>query len=91
VLSGIREVLVPNGLFFLGVYSGDEFEGTAPDDWHTPPRFFSFRTDEQIRALVSKEFATVDFHVVEPEEDAAVARSAAGHVRFQSFTLRRVD
>ncbi|MYI62879.1 MAG: class I SAM-dependent methyltransferase [Gemmatimonadetes bacterium] len=78
VLAAIRNVLVPGGLFFLGVYGGDPFEGEAPNDWHEPPRFFSIRTDDQMHGYVREYFDVLDFHVVEPEG-----------VHFQSVTLRK--
>ncbi len=78
VLTEIREALVPGGLFFLGVYGGDPFEGVAPDDWHAPPRFFSHRSDDQMEWFVTEVLEVIDFHVVN-----------SGKLRFQSFTLRR--
>jgi SAM-dependent methyltransferase len=82
VMAAIRALLRPGGLFFLGVYgvSGrDGWEGPLADDDHVPPRFFSWRTDAQIRHFAAEHFEIVDFHVVPREE---------GH-RFQSLTLRR--
>ena len=78
VLSAIRDVLRPGGLFFLGVYGGAGTEGVADNDWHDPPRFFSWRTDERIREFAGACFAIVDFHVV-----------GVGDFPFQSLTLRR--
>ncbi|WP_020578098.1 class I SAM-dependent methyltransferase [Actinopolymorpha alba] len=78
VLRAIREVLRPGGLFFLGVYGGQEGEGRVEVDQHNPPRFFSWRTDEQIQQYARQAFEIVDFQVV--EEDG---------IRFQSLTLRR--
>lgn len=80
VLSGIRTLLRPGGLFFLGVYGGEQEEGIARQDWHDPPRFFSFRTDEQIQRFATRHFNILDFHVVH-----------SGEFRFQSLTLRRPD
>jgi hypothetical protein len=37
VLSAVRELLRPGGLFFLGVYGGQADEGFAVHDWHEPP------------------------------------------------------
>jgi len=82
VLASIARVLPPGGLFFLGVYSGEESgEGPAESDDHVPARFFSWRTDGQIVGLVSKSFDVVDFHIAQE----------ATHHRFQSLTLRRPD
>jgi SAM-dependent methyltransferase len=78
VLSAIADLLRPGGLFFLGVYGGKSGEGVADWDSHDPPRFFSWRSDEQIQAYASRAFELVDFHVV-GEDD----------YRFQSLTLRR--
>lgn len=78
VLSAIAGLLRPGGLFFLGVYGGKSGEGVADWDSHVPPRFFSWRSDEQIQAYARHAFEIVDFHVV-GEDD----------YRFQSLTLRR--
>lgn len=76
-LSSIRSVLKPGGLFYVGLYGSEEpFEGVLPGDSHVPRRFFSFRTDDQIRCLVEPYFEVLDFHVVR------------GYLRFQALTLR---
>jgi SAM-dependent methyltransferase len=80
VLDRIAAVLRPGGLFFLGVYGGGTLtgEGTFVGDSHDPPRFFSFRGDEQLQEFALRSFEIVDFHVVGLDES-----------RFQSLTLRR--
>lgn len=78
VLRAVREVLKPGGLFFAGVYGGEDREGIAPDDTQEPKRFFSFRTDEQILAYARKVFEVVDFH---PVDD--------GELHFQALTLAK--
>ncbi len=79
VLDAIRAVLRHGGLFFLGVYGAAESsEGPLDGDEHEPPRFFSWRSDEQIQEYARRSFELVDFHVV-----------PAGGYRFQSLTLRR--
>jgi SAM-dependent methyltransferase len=80
VLEQIRMVLRPGGLFFLGVYGGDGSEGVAEWDEQDPPRFFSWRTDEQILQFVDPWFKIVEFHVV-----------GEGTTRFQSLTLSPSD
>jgi SAM-dependent methyltransferase len=48
-LLSIRRALEPNALCYLGVYGAKEaFEGILESDFHTPRRFFSFRTNEQL-------------------------------------------
>ena len=69
VLERIRAVIRPGGLFFMGVYGGTESkEGVRDNDNHQPPRFFSWRTDEQIVAFAGASFAIEDFHSVEVDD-----------------------
>lgn len=83
VLAATRSVLRPGGLFFVGVYGGDESaEGPIDDDEHVPPRFFSWRTDEHLLGFATAaRFDVVDFHSVD---------TGRGY-RFQSLMLRRPD
>ena len=78
VLRAARDVLVPGGLFFFGVYGGEAEEGIAAEDDQVPKRFFSFRTDEQIFAYAREEFEIVDFHTIDD-----------GKLLFQALTLAR--
>jgi SAM-dependent methyltransferase len=81
VLDSVRRLLRPGGLFFLGVYGGPGEEGPVADDEHVPPRFFSWRTDDQILEFaLAAAFDVVDFHVVPLRSD---------DFGFQSLTLRR--
>lgn len=77
VLTGIRSILMPGALLYIGMYGGEEFEGILPDDWHDPARFFSFRSDDQLLQLISPCFKLVDFHVVTQQG-----------LHFQALTLR---
>jgi SAM-dependent methyltransferase len=83
VLAAVRAVLRPGGLFFVGVWGGNESdEGPINGDEHVPPRFFSRRTDEQLLGFVTgARFDVVDFHRVD---------TGRGYW-FQSLTLRRPD
>lgn len=80
VLVEIRRVLKPNGLFFYGVYGGQNSEGIWEDDTYEPKRFFSFYEDEAIKQLVRKYFILEDFHTINMGE---------GKPHFQSMTLRK--
>jgi SAM-dependent methyltransferase len=73
-LTGIRTVLRPGGLFFLGVYGGAEPEEGFTDD----ERFFSFRTDHELMTYAKEQFDILDFHVVRARD-----------THFQSLTLVR--
>ncbi|MEU8005567.1 class I SAM-dependent methyltransferase [Catellatospora sp. NPDC049111] len=78
VLDNIRRVLVPGGLFFLGVWGGLHHEGVLVADRHEPQRFFAWRTDDALLAFARTSFEVEDFHTV-----------AVGEYTFQSLTLRR--
>lgn len=80
VLGKIRDLLRPSGLFFLGVYGGFEKEGINEQDYHQPPRFFSFHTDEFMKEAVAPYFELVSFKSIPLSEKSR---------RFQSMTLRR--
>jgi SAM-dependent methyltransferase len=73
-LGGIRAALHPGGLFYLGVYGGDEPDEGFSDD----ERFFSFRTDHDLLTYAKEQFDILDFHVVRARD-----------TRFQSLTLVR--
>jgi SAM-dependent methyltransferase len=76
-LTRVSRSLKPGALFYLGLYGGEEpFEGILSADWHVPARFFSFRTDIQLLAVVEPLFEIEDFHVVEDDR------------HFQALTLR---
>ncbi|WP_250001428.1 bifunctional 2-polyprenyl-6-hydroxyphenol methylase/3-demethylubiquinol 3-O-methyltransferase UbiG [Actinoplanes sp. M2I2] len=76
-LNAIRAVLAPGGLFFLGLYGGEEEEGVAPEDEHEPARFFSFRSDRQLLRFAERAFDVLDFHAYDDRTG----------VRFQALTL----
>ena len=80
VLAAVRTVLRPGGLFYAGVYGGTESaEGPIDGDEHVPPRFFSWRKDEELLAFAAACFDVVDFRSID----------AGGGRRFQSLTLQR--
>lgn len=81
VLGKIQGLLKPGGLFFMGVYGGQDFEGIWPDDHYTPQRFFAFYTDDQIKAIVTRFFDLPYFKSIPVEGDDVST--------FQSMILRR--
>ena len=80
VLQNIRRVLKPNGLFFLGVYGGYDFEGVWERDAYDPKRFFSFYSDEHLKQIVTQSFRLYSFKQIV---------SGDGDLHFQSFMLRK--
>lgn len=82
VLQNIRDLLHPSGLFFLGVYGGVEQEGVNEQDYHQPPRFFSYHTDEFMKDTTAPYFDLVSFKVVSFSDKSW---------HFQSMNLRRKE
>jgi SAM-dependent methyltransferase len=81
VLNDIHYILKPGGLFYMGVYGGNDFEGIRVNDWADPPRFFSYYTDEYILEVVGQVFDILDFKRIQYREDAS-------H-HFQSLFLKK--
>ncbi|SHG18091.1 class I SAM-dependent methyltransferase [Ornithinibacillus halophilus] len=81
VLSEIKRVLKPSGLFYMGVYGGQDSEGIWEEDTYEPKRFFSFYKDEQIQTIL-KEFFEIEYFQVLPVE------AFGGNLSFQSIILR---
>lgn len=81
VLKKIDSILAPTGLFFMGVYGGDEFEGIREDDQNNPKRFFSYFTDDRLQKVVSQVFDILSFRHI------PVQRADNWH--FQSLILRK--
>jgi cyclopropane fatty-acyl-phospholipid synthase-like methyltransferase len=79
VLHQIDQVLEPYGLLFIGVYGGVDWEGIWEEDFYSPHRFFSFYTDEGIKAVVLKYFDIVQFERID----------FGGKHHFQSIMLRK--
>lgn len=67
IIAQIRSVLRPGGLFFFGTWGGDGTEGVDANDSHDPPRFFAWRTREQLASLVDEAFTVVDAHTLVPD------------------------
>ena len=81
VLQNIRRVLNSNGLFFLGIYGGYDFEGVWEKDSYEPKRFFSFHSDEKLKQVVTETFTLLSFKQI---------KSRDGELHFQSLILRKL-
>src|SRR6266496_4582702 len=77
-LQNIRKVLKPNGLFFLGVYGGYDFEGIWEDDSYDPKRFFALYSDEYLKQTVTESFQLISFKRITPGNE---------RMHFQSLIL----
>jgi SAM-dependent methyltransferase len=80
VLQNIRRVLENNGLFFLGLYGGIDFEGIWEKDSYDPKRFFSFHSDEGLEQVVAQHFKVLSFKQILPGDE---------NLHFQSLLLRK--
>jgi SAM-dependent methyltransferase len=80
VLLGIRRVMKPDGLFYMGLYGGNDSEGIWENDWCEPKRFFASYSDDSVRNVVEKFFEVVYFKTVSLEQ---------GKPHFQSLILRK--
>jgi SAM-dependent methyltransferase len=79
-LEGIKRVVEPGGLFYLGLYGGRELEGVWEDDDFEPKRFFRHYTDEDLRARVEEFFCLESFRCIPHGWNG---------LHFQSLTLKR--
>ncbi len=84
VLHETKRVLVPSGLFYLGVYGGSDFAGIWEDDSYEPKRYFSFYTDDQLLEVVSQTFAVHSFKRIPVE-----GKGAGLQLHFQSVILSK--
>ncbi len=82
VLDNVKSVLASSGLFYLGVYGGDqEYEGVWEKDSYNPKRFFSFKTDETIQKTITEVFELLYFKRIEV--------SGNNDLHFQSLILEK--
>ncbi len=80
VLGRISRIVRPDGLFYLGLYGGREFEGVWDEDYFEPKRFFRHYEDEDLCALAVEFFTLESFRRVPHGWNG---------LHFQSLILRR--
>ena len=61
VFTEIRRVLTRGAPLLIVVWGGERHEGTFDHEWLNPPRYFSFYTHDQARALDTPGFTMEDF------------------------------
>ncbi len=67
VLDSVSRLLADGGLFWAGTWGAREgSEGTWEEDWYVPKRFYSIRTDDQIRGAFEAAFRVLSFEVADP-------------------------
>lgn len=80
VLLGIRRIMKPGALFYMGLYGGNDSEGVWENDWCDPKRFFASYSDISIRTLVGQYFKELSFNTI-PLQD--------GQPYFQALILQK--
>lgn len=61
ILQLISNVLVDNGIVYIGMFGGINREGVYEKDFLTPKRFFNSYTDESLIELLSQYFEVITF------------------------------
>jgi SAM-dependent methyltransferase len=80
-LAEIQRVLKPGGVFYLGLWGGVDSEHVWDGDTYEPKRFFSFHTNDALRAAVQPYFTELAFVTLPVNPNA--------HHHFQRLHLRR--
>jgi cyclopropane fatty-acyl-phospholipid synthase-like methyltransferase len=81
ILHRINTLLKVDGMVYVGVYGGYDHEGIWDNDSYIPRRFFSFFSDENLEAEVSKVFDILAFN--------RVSLGVDDPIHFQSLILRK--
>jgi SAM-dependent methyltransferase len=82
-IAEMDRVLRPGGVAVVGLWGGDGSTGFVDDDVHDPPRFFAWRTDDQIGAAFGEAFVVERFEVISEAEDSALDE------HYQLLTMRK--
>ncbi len=82
VLLGIKQILKPQGLFYLGLHGGFDFEGIWQQDIQEPKRFFSLFGDTHLLDTLRPHFELIYFRRVSTSRDFKT--------HYQSLILKKV-
>jgi SAM-dependent methyltransferase len=86
VLQSIQTILKPAGLFYLGVYGGDDHEGIWAGDSYEPQRFFTFYTDQGLQATLAPYFDLLYFKAIPLEDNPRSPHAQSLILRARSKT-----
>lgn len=75
ILKRLQILLEPEGLFYMGVYGGEDFEGIYEDDFQEPKRFFSLYSSQHIQTAVGQFFNLVYFEEVPTGQQRQIFQS----------------
>jgi cyclopropane fatty-acyl-phospholipid synthase-like methyltransferase len=81
VLHKIDMLLQSDGVVFMGIYGGQDYEGVWENDSYVPKRFFSFFTDEHLKREITRVFNIISFENIRTEPEDTL--------HFQSLILRK--
>ncbi len=76
ILEGIHRIIKPNGLFYLMMYGGMDFEGIWEKDYYEPKRFYNFYTNKAIQDLVSQVFVIEYFQPIVIDDNKKLVEQA---------------
>lgn len=83
-VTEMDRVLMPGGIAVVGLWGGGGTTGFVDDDVHDPPRFFAWRTDDQITAAFGEAFVVEEFEII-PEAEASPLDE-----HYQLLTMRKM-
>lgn len=82
-IAEMDRVMVPGGIAMVGLWGGDGSAGLVEDDLHEPPRYFLWRTDDQVRSAFGEAFAIDSLAIIPDAGDSSVDE------HYQLLTMRK--
>ena len=83
VLNGINSILTENGLFYMGVYGGNDTESEyVKKEISEIPRFFAHNSEKYLRAILDEIFQIITFEKIELENTGNIEY-------FYSITMKK--
>jgi len=82
-IAEMDRVLIAGGIAVVGLWGGDGSTGMVDDDVHDPPRYFAWRTDDQVTTAFGKAFVVERFEIIPEAEDSSVDE------HYQLVTMRK--